>query len=746
MATTTTFRQQLAIAMTVGVLCIALFSSVVSSWQGSRQIRGTLVGQGERITDSLATHSTLALLYGSSDNAAEAVAATLAFPDVTQVEIHNAGGRLLVARAKAAATPFDAPLATPAPHHAYLEAETDDAWRFVAPVWTRGASSPFEVVERADELLGYVRVVQSKATLSRMMTEVFLTNIAVSFFFALVFLIAIRLLAARLTRPITQLSNAMARAERGDANVRAEVSGPKDISVMAQAFNRMIAVLQEREEELGRHRDNLENLVRERTVELRVAKERAEVANQAKSGFLARMSHELRTPLNAIMGYAQILKMDRGLSERQALGLNTIQTSGEHLLTLIIDILDVSRIEAGKTELFPGAVNPPTFLGGIADIVRIKAEEKSLLFSFEASPELPRAIQVDEKRLRQVLLNLLGNAVKFTDRGRVSMSVRRMSASDANVRLRFEVRDTGVGIAADQLDSIFQPFEQGGVVHRRLGGSGLGLAISRQWVRLMGSDIHVESTPGVGSLFWFELIAPSLDAAVEALPAAPRISGYAGPRRKILVVDDVVGNRAMLVDMLTPLGFDVQQAGNGAEALQRLHESSADLVLLDTVMAVMDGLETTRRLRESTAWKQLPVIAVSANASNRDRGECLAAGASAFLSKPIDKEALLEQLRLHLQLTWIIDSDSDASTAASAQRDRGIEPALVAPPAQELEALHRIALSGNMRSIREQATRLAALDPRLRPFADKLHELAGAYQSKAILGWVKEHLDKAGVS
>ena len=499
---------------------------------------------------------------------------------------------MLVARAKAAATPFDAPLATPAPHHAYLEAETDDAWRFVAPVWTRGASSPFEVVERADELLGYVRVVQSKATLSRMMTEVFLTNIAVSFFFALVFLIAIRLLAARLTRPITQLSNAMARAERGDANVRAEVSGPKDISVMAQAFNRMIAVLQEREEELGRHRDNLENLVRERTVELRVAKERAEVANQAKSGFLARMSHELRTPLNAIMGYAQILKMDRGLSERQALGLNTIQTSGEHLLTLIIDILDVSRIEAGKTELFPGAVNPPTFLGGIADIVRIKAEEKSLLFSFEASPELPRAIQVDEKRLRQVLLNLLGNAVKFTDRGRVSMSVRRMPASDANVRLRFEVRDTGVGIAADQLDSIFQPFEQGGDVHRRLGGSGLGLAISRQWVRLMGSDIHVESTPGVGSLFWFELIAPSLDAAVEALPAAPRISGYAGPRRKILVVDDVVGNRAMLVDMLTPLGFDVQQAGNGAEALQRLHESSADLVLLDTVMAVMDGLET----------------------------------------------------------------------------------------------------------------------------------------------------------
>jgi signal transduction histidine kinase/DNA-binding NarL/FixJ family response regulator len=533
----------------------------------------------------------------------------------------------------------------------------------------------------------------------------------------------------------------MARAERGESEVRAELGGPQDIGQMALAFNRMIAALEERKQEIGRHRDHLEELVRERTAELSVAKERAEVANQAKSAFLARMSHELRTPLNAIMGYAQILKMDKGLSERQAVGLGTIQTSGEHLLTLIIDILDVSRIEAGKSELYPGVVNPPLFLRGIADIIRIKAEEKSLLFAFDAPTDLPRAIQVDEKRLRQVLLNLLGNAVKFTDRGEVRLGVSRLPAGDGEVRLRFEVQDSGIGIGTDQLESIFQPFEQVGDVHRRFGGSGLGLSISRQWVRLMGSDIHVRSEPDRGSLFWFELTVPSLEPGIVAPIERPNVIGYSGPRHSILIVDDVVGNRAMLADLLGPLGFEVQHAGNGVEALERMHESPADLVLMDTVMAGMDGLECTRRMRQNTAWKQLPIIAVSANASNNDRAQCLTAGATAFLPKPIDKELLLAQIAMHLQLSWL-ENDPDAPSPA-----RDAAPvALVAPPAHELEILHRMAMAGNMRSIREQAQRLAALDPRYRVFAERLQELAGAYQSKAILGLVKEHLAKAGAA
>lgn len=464
------------------------------------------------------------------------------------------------------------------------------------------------------------------------------------------------------------------------------------------------------------------------------AKVAAEMANQAKSRFLANMSHELRTPLNGILGYAQILLRDDTLSERQSAGLRVIQQSGEQLLTLINDILDFAKIEAGKQELDLTDIPLAKFLRIIAEIISVKAEQKRLVFICNTAPDLPSGIRADEKRLRQALLNLLANAVKFTDHGQVSLDVRFSPPT----RLRFEVQDTGIGISEDQLESIFQPFEQGGEAQRRLGGTGLGLAISQRFVRLMGGDIRVESRIGQGSTFWFELDLPVVEAEMAAAPAEVVVIGYQGARKKVLVVDDVAENRALLVDMLGQIGFEMVEAENGSEGLEKAQTLRPDLILMDIVMPEMDGLEATRLLRQLPAQMEVPIIAISASTSGGDKESSLAAGANAFQPKPIDFGILLPQIASLLKLNWTYA----LPPAGPAQEHEAAGP-LLAPPAQEMEILHRLAREGNMRDIVQRAAHLAELDERYRPFADQLRLLAKGYQSKAILSLVERHLERS---
>jgi len=388
--------------------------------------------------------------------------------------------------------------------------------------------------------------------------------------------------------------------------------------------------------------------------------------------------------------------------------------------------------------LFASATDLSSFLLTIADIIRIKAEQKGLQFSYLPSLDLPHTVMMDEKRVRQVLLNLLGNAIKFTDNGNISLSVGSSPQEDAHVLLRFEVADTGVGMTRDQFETIFQPFEQVGDLERRFGGTGLGLSISRQLVRMMSSDIRVISHAGQGSRFSFELLVPLVEVDIALRPAKRRISGYPGPVRTVLIVDDVIANREMLADLLRTLGFAVEEAANGKEALEQAELMPPDLVLMDIMMPVMDGLEATRRIRKMPNLAAVPIIAISASATTEDQHGSMVAGASAFMTKPIDQDSLLLQIGNFLGLVWDTETPPKEETAVA----QSSTAPMAVPPKDEMEIMYELALAGNMRDIRRQAEHIASLDEQYRPFADKLIGFAKSYQSKAILELVETHVQR----
>ncbi|WP_213776667.1 ATP-binding protein [Caballeronia sp. dw_276] len=467
----------------------------------------------------------------------------------------------------------------------------------------------------------------------------------------------------------------------------------------------------------------------------REARHAAEAANRAKSEFIANMSHELRTPLNGILGYAQVLSRDPSLNERQRDGLGVIQRSGEHLLALINDVLDIARIEAGKVPFDIVAVPLAGLLNDIREIIGVKAEQKDLVFVCNAARDTPEAVRADERRLRQVLLNLLANAVKFTDHGSVSLRV----ATLVDGRVRFTVEDTGIGIGEAQRELIFEPFEQTGDEQRQRGGAGLGLGISRQLMRAMGSEIFVESRKGEGSTFWFELDAATPDLAVAHPVTVPAqlITGYAGARRTVLVIDDAPTNRAVAAAMLAHIGFVMHEAESGAEAVEIARRTTPELVLTDVVMGGMDGLQTIHRLRLMPGLSEVPVIAMSASPSGGDEQRSLAAGANAFVVKPLHLDTLLQKIASVMPIEWIYAPVPIIEAAETISPPMPYLPL----PLDELETLHRLARQGNMREIVMWAERIAHLDARYGAFAAELRALAKGYRTKAIVQIVEQHLE-----
>ena len=609
--------------------------------------------------------------------------------------------------------------------------------------------------------------------------------------------------------PVATLAEAAKQITHGHLDIPITFDRNDEMGSLAHDFDIMRNAIRAANDKLAEHAQILEQKVAERTEQLMQAKDAAEDANRAKSAFLANMSHELRTPLNAILGFADLLGRNAQLPAESQEYLRIIHRSGAHLLTLINQVLDLSKIEARRMTLDLKPVDLPSLLTEARDLFSLRAQQKGVRLTLDCAADLPRLIRADEVKLRQILLNLLSNAIKFTPTGRVALRVRPASelSQPSEVRLLFEVEDTGPGIAPDEQARLFDTFTQTAAGRDSQEGTGLGLAISRKFAQLMGGDLRVNSALGRGATFTCELVAEALDAAERAPTSAPRraIALAPGqPRFRLLVADDVADNRRLLVALLQPFGVEMREAANGQEAVAQWQAWQPHAIFMDVRMPVLDGMQATRQIKTAPSGAATKIIILSASVLDDDRSAAMAAGCDIFLRKPFQDAEIFAALETQIGARFVYDEPVAAAPEAALddaalaeippdvradlmratelfdlgrmleiiEQMRPAQPALadrlaalaqefeyeallsllrrdadadpiIPPPREELLALAELAALGKVLDIQARVEWLETQDARYRPFVRKIWALAQAFEDARIAELVKSYLEQA---
>jgi signal transduction histidine kinase/ActR/RegA family two-component response regulator len=664
-------KGKLYLLVTVSVTSALVLSFFMFAFLGIKDSENFRKRQLEAIAQMLGAYATATLLYDDPGTAEELLASLYDQPSVKAACIYDAKGK-----------PFAAYPATLDFKKSKMPLTVSKEPFSVIENYELNLSLPI-YAEDDEQFLGTIYIREDlKDVYGEILHRFFLEFVVLLVSLSVAVLVAGQL-QKHFMRPILGLVEAMRRVStEGDYSTRVTDLSQDELKVLQLGFNRMLDQIETTSIALKEAHDGLEERIVERTAQLSLmneelaqeinfrketekqlvfAKEAAEAANRTKSDFLANMSHEIRTPMTAILGFVDLLADPRTSEEETDEYIKTIRRNGHHLLSVINDILDISKIEAGKMEIKKNACSAKLVIEEVRNLMCVQASNKGLDFEVEYDGSIPDRIETDAIRLRQVLVNLLGNAIKFTEQGKVSLTVRfQRKTPRLNSRLQFVIQDTGIGMSEEQLDGVFDAFAQANTSHsRRFGGTGLGLTISRQFAKMLGGDLIAESHLGQGSTFTFEIAVgdfamvehdqekkESLQDAKAKMAQVEKRAGISSDtlQGRILLVEDGKDNQRLISTLLRKAGAEVDIAENGVIAIEKIEESERTnqtfrLVLMDMQMPVCDGYEATRRLRHSGC--QLPIVALTAHAMNSDREKCLSVGCDDYMVKPVDRKKLL---------------------------------------------------------------------------------------------------------